>query len=60
MLLVTSIVLAFGEAGLIMPLAAAWLPNTGFALLAAYLFHRRISGRPIYRMLRKIMPSAGN
>ncbi len=57
MLLVSSIVLAFGEAGIIQPAAAAWLPNLGFALLAAYLFHRRIAGRPIYRTLLKFLPS---
>jgi LPS export ABC transporter permease LptG len=56
MLLVSSIVLAFGEAGIIPPVAAAWMPNLSFALLAAYLFHRRITGRPIYHTLRKILP----
>jgi LPS export ABC transporter permease LptG len=56
MLLVSNIVLAFGEAGIIQPIAAAWLPNLTFALLAAYLFHRRITGRPIYHTLRKILP----
>jgi lipopolysaccharide export system permease protein len=58
MLLVTSIVLAFGESGLIMPFAAAWLPNTAFALLAAFLFHRRMSSRPLLRTLRKILPGS--
>jgi len=57
MLLVSSIVLAFGEAGLLQPAAAAWLPNITFTLLAAYLFHRRITGRPIYHTLRKLLPS---
>ncbi len=56
MMLTSGIVLAFGEAGLIQPVAAAWLPNTAFALLAVYLFHRRLSGRPIYRTLRKVLP----
>jgi LPS export ABC transporter permease LptG len=56
MLLVSNIVLAFGEAGIIQPIAAAWLPNITFGSLAIYLFHRRITGRPIYHMLRKFLP----
>jgi LPS export ABC transporter permease LptG len=56
MLLVSNIVLAFGEAGIIQPIAAAWLPNITFGTLAIYLFHRRITGRPIYHTLRKILP----
>ena len=56
MLLVSSIVLAFGEAGIIEPVAAAWMPNTAFALLAFYLLYRRMSGRPIYRALSKVLP----
>jgi lipopolysaccharide export system permease protein len=59
MLLVSNIVLAFGEAGLLPPIAAAWLPNLTFTLLAAYLFHRRITGRPIYHTLRRILPGGG-
>ncbi|MDP3852020.1 MAG: LptF/LptG family permease [Luteolibacter sp.] len=60
MLLVSSIVLAFGEAGILRPALAAWLPNLTFALLSAYLFHRRITGRPIYRTLAKLLPSAND
>lgn len=56
MLLVSNIVLAFGEAGLIQPAAAAWTPNLAFGTLAIYLFHRRITGRPIYHTLRKLLP----
>jgi LPS export ABC transporter permease LptG len=56
MLLFSSIILAFGEAGLMHPMAAAWLPNLAFMLLAAYLYHRRISGRPIYQSLRRLIP----
>lgn len=56
MLLLSNIVLAFGEAGIIQPAAAAWLPNLTFGSLAMYLFHRRITGRPIYHTLRKILP----
>ncbi len=57
MLLLSNIVIAFGEAGILPPFAAAWLPNLGFTLLAAYLFHRRIAGRPIYRTLLKFLPA---
>ncbi len=56
MMLVSTIVLAFGEAAIIHPALAAWIPNVVFMLLALYLFHRRISGRPIYHSLRKLLP----
>ena len=56
MLLVSNIVLAFGEAGTLKPALAAWLPNIGFALLGLYLFRRRITGRPIYHSLRRLLP----
>ena len=56
LLLISSIVLAMGEAGMLQPALAAWLPNLLFTLLAIYLYHRRISGRPIYRNLRKLIP----
>ena len=58
MLLVSNIVLAFGEAGALRPALAAWLPNLAFAMLGLYLFRRRITGRPIYHSLRKILPNA--
>ncbi len=57
MLLTNTIVLAFGESGILKPAIAAWLPNTGFALLGIYLYRRRITGRPIYHSLRKIFAS---
>jgi lipopolysaccharide export LptBFGC system permease protein LptF len=56
LLLVSSIVLAFGEAGMLRPALAAWLPNLLFTLLAIYLYHRRITGRPIYHTIRKLIP----
>ena len=58
MMLVSSISLAFGEAGIAHPVLAAWLPNGLFALLGLYLFHRRITGRPIYQTLRRLVPGA--
>lgn len=57
MLLVSNIVLAFGEAGILRPALAAWLPNSAFALLGLYLFRRRITGRPIYHSLRRLLPN---
>lgn len=57
MLLFSSISLALGESGVIAPLQAAWLPNVVFALVGLYLFRRRITGRPIYLVLRRLLPS---
>jgi lipopolysaccharide export system permease protein len=56
MLLISSISLALGEAGTLRPAQAAWLPNVAFALLGLYLFRRRISGKPIYLILRRFLP----
>ncbi|MEO7101519.1 MAG: LptF/LptG family permease [Luteolibacter sp.] len=56
MLLCTNISLALGESGTLRPAHAAWLPNIAFTLLGLYLFHRRISGRPIYLVLRRLLP----
>jgi lipopolysaccharide export LptBFGC system permease protein LptF len=53
-----TICLAFGEAGLMPPALAAWLPNLLFGVLGLYLFHRRITGRPIYQSLRRLIPVA--
>jgi LPS export ABC transporter permease LptG len=56
MLLFSSISLAIGEAGTMRPGVAAWLPNAAFALLGLYLFRRRITGKPIYLILRRLFP----
>lgn len=56
MLLVTGISLALGESGYLLPVQAAWLPNVAFGALGLYLFHRRITGRPIYLILRRLVP----
>jgi lipopolysaccharide export system permease protein len=52
MMLFSSISLALGESGTLRPAHAAWLPNIVFSLLGLYLFHRRISGQPIYLILQ--------
>jgi lipopolysaccharide export LptBFGC system permease protein LptF len=59
MLFSSSFFLTFGEAGHMHPLLAAWATNILFALVAFYLFHRRITGRPIYESIKKLVP-AGN
>lgn len=56
MLMVSSISVALGESGSLPPALAAWLPNIGFALLGLYLFRRRITGQPIYLVLRRLIP----
>ncbi len=56
MLLCSSISIALGESGTLPPALAAWLPNLVFALLGLYLFRRRITGQPIYLILRRILP----
>lgn len=58
MMLFSNISLALGESGIIHPVMAAWLPNGLFALLGLYLFHRRITGRPIYQSVRRLLPGA--
>lgn len=57
MLLVSTVIIAFGEAGMMRPALAAWLPNIIFTLLGAYLFHLRVTGRPIYHTIRKLLPN---
>lgn len=56
MLLFSTISVALGEAGAMQPAHAAWLPNIAFALLGLYLFRRRITGQPIYRVLLRLFP----
>lgn len=51
MIFTTSVVLNFGEAGLLHPALAAWLPNIAFSLFGLFLFHRRIADRPVYQSL---------
>lgn len=54
MLLSSNVALALGESGLVKPALAAWLPNLLFGSVGIYLFHRRLSGRPIYQTLRNL------
>jgi lipopolysaccharide export system permease protein len=53
MLLISTIVLAFGHAGDMSPVVAAWLPNFAFFALGVYLFKQRIHGRPLFKRSRK-------
>jgi LPS export ABC transporter permease LptG len=55
MIFISNVTLNFGEAGLLHPALAAWLPNLVFSLLGLYLFRRRITGRPpFYRSLGRL------
>lgn len=54
MLFISTITLALGESGSLAPILAAWLPNILFAGLGLYLYHRRITGRPIYQSIRNL------
>ena len=56
MLFSSSFFLTFGEAGHMPPILAAWATNIVFALVAIYLFNRRITGRPIYESIKKLVP----
>jgi lipopolysaccharide export LptBFGC system permease protein LptF len=53
MLLISTIVLAFGHAGDMPPVMAAWLPNLAFFGFGVYLFKQRIHGRPLFKRSRK-------
>ncbi|NWK54828.1 YjgP/YjgQ family permease [Verrucomicrobiaceae bacterium N1E253] len=57
MLFASSFFLTFGEAGHLPPALAAWGTNILFSLIALYLFHRRLTGRPIYQSLIKLLGS---
>ncbi len=53
MLLISTIVLAFGHAGDMPPVVAAWLPNLAFFAFGVYLFKQRIHGRPLFKRSRQ-------
>lgn len=55
MIFFSSVALALGEAALLPPLLAAWLPNMAFALLGLWLYHRRVTGRPIYQSFKRLL-----
>lgn len=54
MLFTSTITLALGESGTLLPMIAAWLPNLIFAGVGLYFYHRRSTGRPIYQSLKKL------
>lgn len=55
MIFFSSVALALGEAALIPPALAAWLPNIGFGLLGLWLYHRRVTGLPIYQSFKRLL-----
>lgn len=57
MMFFSTIALALGEGAIIPPILSAWLPNITFTLIGLYLYHRRISGRPIYQSFRGLFPA---
>lgn len=57
LLFLGTICLSLGDSGYLPPILAAWLPNLLFGLLAFYLFRRRLSGRPIYQTIRRLLPN---
>lgn len=56
LMLLGNISLSLGESGLVAPILAAWLPNVIFILLAAGFFYLRLTGRPLYAILRSLVP----
>lgn len=56
MLFLSTVALALGESGYLPPLVAAWLTNVSFGLVALILFHRRMTGQPIYQTIRRMLP----
>lgn len=56
MLFSSTFFLTFGEAGHMPPALAAWGTNILFMFIAMYLFNRRLTGRPIYQSLIKLLP----
>jgi lipopolysaccharide export system permease protein len=55
MLFISTITLALGESGTVSPIIAAWLPNMLFACVGLYLYHRRITGKPIYQTFKNLL-----
>jgi hypothetical protein len=55
MIFFASIALALGESAIIPPALAAWMPNMGFGLLGLWLYHRRVTGRPIYQSFKRLL-----
>lgn len=55
MLFFNSVTLALGESNIIYPPLAAWLPNICFTLIGLWLYHRRVTGRPIYQTVKKLI-----
>lgn len=46
-----------GESGYLSPILAAWATNILFTLIALYLFYRRMTGQPIYQIIKNLIPS---
>ncbi len=57
LMVLSSVTLALGESEIIHPMLAAWLPNLIFSVIGLYLYQRRIAGRPIYQIIRRMIPA---
>lgn len=57
LMFLTNACLSLGDAGHLPPVVAAWFPNLAFGVLALYLFRRRLAGRPIYQVIRGLLPN---
>jgi lipopolysaccharide export LptBFGC system permease protein LptF len=55
MLFISTITLALGESGSLIPLLAAWLPNIIFAGIGLYLYYKRMTGRSIYQSIKNLI-----
>lgn len=55
MIFFSTLTLALGESGTLLPAIAAWLPNISFAILGLYLYYRRVTGRPIYQSIKRLL-----
>lgn len=56
MLFCSEVFPTLGESGILPPALAAWATNIIFTFIAIYLFQRRLSGKPIYQILKALIP----
>jgi len=59
MMFISTVFLAFGESGNLSPILAAWATNFLFLGVALVLLYRRMSGQPIYQVMKRWLPSRG-
>jgi lipopolysaccharide export LptBFGC system permease protein LptF len=52
MIFCSSVFPTLGESGHLPPFVAAWATNVLFTIVAMVLFHRRMTGQPIYQTIK--------